>query len=611
MRNFSPISLLAILATAPAMASPTDVLDANRDATAHGAWAARSTLSLDYAYSGQGMTGTAKSVNDLKHGWWKDDVAIGPAVAANGFDGEHAWAKDTSGAITIQDGGEQREDAVNDGYRRANLWWRSDRGGASIADEGQKSEAGHTYDVLSITPNGGKKFEAWFDRDSHLLFRIVEQQGTQTFTTTLSGYAPVEGVALAGKTLISNGDVKYDQTVTLTSARFLPEASQKSFAAPDMKLADFSIAGGAPTTSVPFQLINNHVYANVTVNGKGHYVFVLDTGGVNLLTPRVAAELGIKSEGQMQGNGAGSGHMDVGLAKVASLQLGAAQVKDQIFAVTALDQLAPAEGIDMPGMVGFETFRRFVTRFDYGTHTLTLIKPDAFDAKDAGIAVPFQFNGNTIEIKATYAGLPGNFTIDTGSRSSLTLSAPFAAAHDLYRGATSVDAVAGWGIGGPSRARILRGQPLTLGSETVHGPIVEVSTDKAGAMADPSISGNIGAGILKRYIVTLDYGHSTMYLKPATAPVDDLDTFDRAGVWINNTADGFAVVDVTKGAPADAAGLKAGDVIMAVDGTPASKLKLYEVRKQLRDEAPGTVVTFTIRRNQEQQKLAVTLKDLI
>ncbi|HEX4158900.1 MAG TPA: aspartyl protease family protein [Rhizomicrobium sp.] len=611
MRRFAQALLLTVFAAPPAIASPADVLDANRGATAGSGWSGREALVSEYAYAGQGLTGTVHSRADVQKGWWDDDLEIGPATLANGFDGQHAWAKDQSGTVTIQDGGEQRALAVNEGYRRANLWWRPDRGGAAITEDADKAEGGNNYQVLTVTPSGGKKFDAWFDAKTHLLFRIVEQQGAQTETTTFSGYAPVDGVEFGGKALITDGDTKYDQTLTLKSAKFENELPQNAFAAPQVKIADFAIAGGAHETSFPFRLINNHIYAAVSVNGKGPYTFVFDTGGVNIVTPRIARELGLKSEGKLEGRGGGSGHMDMGLTKIASLQLGAAEVKDKIFIVAPLDALTPAEGTDMPGMVGFETFRRFVTRFDYGAHAITLISPDTFDAKDAGAAIPFKFNGNTIEISATYQGIPGNYTVDTGARMSLSLSAPFAAAHDLYRGATAADAVTGWGIGGPSRSRVLRGQALSFGPETVERPVVEVSTDRAGAQADPSIAGNIGAGILKRYIVTLDYNHQTMYVKPVTVPVDDLDTFDRAGLWINQSAEGFSVVDVMKGAPADQAGLKQGDVIVGVNGTPAASLKLYDLRKSLRDEAPGTVVTFTVRRGDAQTRVPVTLRDLI
>lgn len=604
-------ALLLTLCAAPAFAGPGDVLDANRAATAGPASDGKQAIAIEYAYSGQGLTGVVHARADLDHGWWADNFEIGPASGANGFDGVHAWAKDPSGTVTIQEGGDNRALAVNEGYRRANLWWRADRGGAAIKEAGEKSDSGNTYEVLNVTPDGGKSFEAWFDAKSHFLFRTVEQQGPQTATTTYTNYTPVEGVELPGKTLISDGDVKYDQTVTLKSAKFEAAQAQSLYGPPQVTVADFSVGGASHETTVPFQLINNHIYADVTVNGKGPYTFIVDTGGVNALTPRVAAALGLKSEGKIEGRGAGSGHVDFGLAKVRQLRLGTAEVMDQMFVVAPLDALAPAEGQDIPGMVGFETFRRFVTRFDYGAKTLTLIAPNVFDPKDAGAPIPLKFNGNSIEIQASYGGISGNYTVDTGARSSLTLSAPFAQQHDLYRGATAVDAVTGWGVGGPSRARVLRGAALSFGRVSVEHPVVEVSTDKEGAMADPSVAGNIGAGILKRYIVTLDYGHQMMYVKPAAAAVDDLDTFDRAGIWMNAGADGFSIVAVTKGAPADQAGLKSGDVITAVDGKPAVSLKLYEIRKALRDEAPGTVVTFTVRRAGAEQSVPITLRDLI
>lgn len=606
------LSALAASVSYPALAAPSAVavLDANKAATAGTGWNGKAALKLDFAYSGQGMSGKIESLDDLAGGRWVDSFAIGPASGGNGFDGNHAWAKDPSGTVTVQDGGDQRQLAVNDGYRRANMWWRADRGGAAVLSDGEKSEGGTSYDVLTVTPKGGKPFDAWFDARTHLLARTVEAQGTQTITTTLSDYRPAAGTQIAYKTVVNNGDAKYDQLVTLTSAALLPAQPDSAFAMPKVAVADIDIAGGAKETTFPFHLYNNHIYADVSVNGKGPYQFIFDTGGVNLVTPPLAAELGLKSEGQMQGNGAGSGHMDVGMTKVASLQLGDATVKDQVFAVMALQSMSNIEGVGMPGMVGFETFRRFVTRVDYGAGTITLIRPAAFDPKESGVAVPFTFNGNTIEIQADYDGFTGNFTVDTGSRSSLTLSAPFVDKNALRKSA-GADAVTGWGVGGPTRSFAIRGGTLKIGPFAVQKAVVELSTDKGGAMADPTIAGNIGAGILKRYVVTLDYEHSTMYLKPIATPVADLDTFDRAGMWFNQSDTGFSVVDVTKGAPADAAGLKAGDDIVAVDGKPATGIHLYDLRRRLRDDAPGTVVTFAVRSGGQTRDVKVTLRDLI
>jgi membrane-associated protease RseP (regulator of RpoE activity) len=262
----------------------------------------------------------------------------------------------------------------------------------------------------------------------------------------------------------------------------------------------------------------------------------------------------------------------------------------------------------MPGMVGFETFRRFVTRFDYGAGTITLIKPEAFAPKDAGTPVHFTFDGNTIEAPATLNGVSGTFTIDTGSRASITMNAPFTAAHHLAPKDRTAAAVTGWGVGGPTRSIPARGDTLVIGGQSVHAPVVEFATDAGGAFANDVMAGNIGAGVLKRFVVTLDYEHTTMYLKPTAAPVGDLDTFDRAGMWFNEGGEGYQVVDVTAGTPAAVAGFKAGDEITAVDGKPARSIPLYEMRRRLRNEAPGTVVSFAVKGKGE---VKVTLRDLI
>lgn len=612
MKKLAIVTVLTALAGTSALAAPADILAANKAAMGGNAWNGKASAVVHYAYSGQGLTGTITSRNDLRTGYWTDDAAIGPATQANGFDGEHAWAKDPSGTVTLQDGGEQRQLAVNDGYRRANLWWRADFGGAQIVDDGEKTDGASRFEVLTVTPKGGKNFDAWFDAKTHLLARIVEKQGTDVYTTSLSDYVVMSGVEVARRTFVSTGETKYDQTLMLTDASFGAALPKSAYGPPKVTVADFSIAGGAKETTFPFHLINNHIYADVSVDGKGPYQFIFDTGGLNFVTPTLANTLGLKSEGQLQGGGAGAAHMDFGLTKVSSLQLGAAEVKNQVFVVAPLEPMAKIEGVGMPGMVGYETFRRFVTRIDYGRGTITLIMPDAFDPKDAGAAIPIDFNGNTIEATALYDGIGGNFTIDTGSRASLTLNSPFAAAHHLNKDGRSLDGVTGWGVGGPTRSIAMRGDALAIGPMTINGPVVELSTDTKGGFAETSLAGNIGAGILKRYIVTLDYEHRVMYLKPVKTPVADLDTFDRAGMWFNLGDDGdFDVVDVTKGAPADQAGFVTGDKIVAVNGKSAASLKLYEVRQMLRDEAPGTAVRFAVRRGGETKDVTVTLRDLI
>ena len=57
---------------------------------------------------------------------------------------------------------------------------------------------------------------------------------------------------------------------------------------PRPNVHDFSISGGT-STSVPIEIVNNHIFLHLFPDGKGPYTFVFDTGGTYIVTPEVAA----------------------------------------------------------------------------------------------------------------------------------------------------------------------------------------------------------------------------------------------------------------------------------------------------------------------------------
>ncbi|MDE2111642.1 MAG: aspartyl protease family protein [Alphaproteobacteria bacterium] len=613
---FFVVTFVASIAYSPlALAAPTpgEILDAYKTATGGNAWNDKVTMESEFDIVAYGLTGKGHAVNDLKDGRSESDYRMGPASGANGYDGVTPWQKDLSGTVTLQQGGDAQVLSVNDAYRVSGKWWQPDRGGAAIASDGEKACGDATCEVLTITPKGGKPFDAWFDCKTHLLTKTMEKQSSQMVTTTMSDYRTVDGVVLPYKIVIDQGvGEKYLQTVTLTKVAFLGLQPDSAYAPPKVVVSDFSIVGGAPQTEIPFHLINNHIYGEAKINGKGPFIFIFDTGGRNLVTPPLAKQLGLKIEGKLPGTGAGEGVMEGGFTHVAELQVGNAVVKNQLFIVLPLDRLSAIEGTPMPAMVGYETFRRFVTRIDYGADTVTLIDPKHFDPKDAGTPIKFTFNDSNPEVMGTFEGLPAKYDIDTGARTELTLTKPFAEKNDLRaKHPKGVDAVDGWGVGGPSRGYITRGKEMTIGPITIDDVVTTMSTQDKGAFAGNDYQGNIGGGILKRFIVTFDYDHQMMYLKPLPGPIADTGTFDRAGMWFNQAPQGFDIVDVTKGAPAEQAGLKMGDVILAVDGKPADKIHLYDLRQRLRDDPVGTVATFRVKDGATVKDVNVTLRDLI
>ena len=605
--------LILVLSASPAFAlSPADILAANRTASGGNAWNGKATLQTQYDFAGQGMKGHATALTDLATGKFVQELDAGPLSNAQGFDGQAAWNKDNAGIVTPQEGADALPLAISQAYMNANVWWSRDFGGAEVTAEGEKHDASGRYDVVSITPPHGAQFDAWFDTRTHLLSRIVEKQGIVAVSTSFSDYRPFDGAMVPTRQIVSTGDHQYDQTFALLSARFLALQPDTAFAAPKSAIGDFSIASGKSETAIPFHLINNHIYLDVKIDDRGPFTFIVDTGGVNLMTPALASSLGLSIVGHTEARGAGAETMPSGFTKVRRLALGEATIANPTFVTLPLDRLNNTEGVPLIGMVGYETFRRFVTRIDYGAKVLTLIDPKAFDPKTAGAAIPIAFNGNAVIVAGTYAGIPAKFQIDTGSRSSLTVDAPFAEKNALRsRAAKVVEGIAGWGTGGPSREYSFHGDTLTIGPVSVSGMVTGLSEDKAGAFADPTIGGNIGGGILKQFVVTFDYGHRIMYLKRAAGPLSDFNTFDRAGLWFNRDGDGFRIIEVIPHAPAEEAGLRKGDLIVAVEGRKAVDLGLPALRYRLRNDPPGTTVHVDVMRGGQRVSAKVVLRDLI
>ena len=224
--------------------------------------------------------------------------------------------------------------------------------------------------------------------------------------------------------------------------------------------------------------------------------------------------------------------------------------------------------------------------------------------------MPFVFTAHIPTVHGTIDGIAGEFQIDTGSRSELTLTMPFVEGHNLIaQHPKGVNAVAGWGVGGASRGYVTYLRSLSVGPMTWTMPLATLANEKRGAFGDASYAGNIGGGLLKQYVVTFDYGHQKMYFAPGG--IAERDGYDRAGMWINRSPGGLQVMDVTAHSPAAAAGIKTGDTIVSVDGKPAKDVYLPDLRAHLRQGAVGSVVHFGVRRNGATADMAVTLKDQI
>ncbi|HLO19310.1 MAG TPA: aspartyl protease family protein, partial [Sphingomicrobium sp.] len=572
---------LLIAAAAKCAASSTSLLEANR--LAMGQRPASGTVIARYAYEGQGLKGRTSTTFDLATGRFIDDSETPPLNDLRGFDGRATWFRDLSGALVPQGVNGRRAVAISEAYVNAQEWWRKDRGGADVRLIGCHR--------LKITPVGGNSFEATFDPNTNLL-ASVRQTATFGITTEMhfSDYRRRGGLLVATRIEMFTGDDPSTRELSiLNSLKMAAVRPSGSYSMPNSHPSDWSLPPSGQVT-VPFQLLNNHIILDVKVNGKGPFPFLLDTGGHLVLTPSTLKALSLTSKGESASGGGGEALTTNGYARVERIDAGGATLSNQT-AVTLDFSPVDVEGIQLGGMIGLEFMERFIVRIDYGRRRITIMDPKKFETaqkRASGIAIPFSFYEHMPQIAGSLDGRAARFNIDTGSRSDVTMTSPYVEAEGLRAAYPhGVLVTEGWGVGGPTRSNLVRAGSMKLGPVNVERPIVGLSTAKRGAMSDSNYDGNVGSGALKRFVVTFDYGGATLYLKQGERLDPDTGHFDRSGMWLNRHAAGLEIMDVTRGGPADVGGLKAGDVVTAIDGQSVSKRSLSEVRSSLKTAALG------------------------
>jgi putative serine protease PepD len=146
------------------------------------------------------------------------------------------------------------------------------------------------------------------------------------------------------------------------------------------------------------------------------------------------------------------------------------------------------------------------------------------------------------------------------------------------------------------------------------GPLVDVSGQVVGVnTAIIADSQNIGFALaidpIKPQIEDLQNGGGeinadTAFLGVSTVDLDGVDEAVRTQLGIR-AKEGAFVATVTDGTAADDAGLREGDVIVALDGEDVDSST--QVAETIRDHEAGDEVTITIERDGEEQDVTATL----
>lgn len=376
-------------------------------------------------------------------------------------------------------------------------------------------------------------------------------------------------------------------------------------------------ASAAPIT-IPFELNGRHIILKGKVNGQP-LTFVLDTGDqVAIVDLDLAKRMNLELTGEVRVGGAGAATSTGSMVKNATFTLdgleGFSQPVRMAFPLGKI--LSPRSGRAFEGIIGEEFIKQYVVEIDYLAKVLKLHEKESFVYNGPGESVPITFNhGHPIlEAEVTPVGkspLKGKFVFDIGAGLTLALHSPFVAKHSLLGpDAKTIRSLGGAGAGGETTGQIGRVTELKLGNYTIKSPITLFSEDKAGALANEQLAGNIGARIANKFRLFLDYGRKRIIFEPNSTFAQPYD-YAQAGVSV--IAEGsdyrtFRVRAVLENSPASEAGLQKDDIITTINNQAATELPLWKLNEMFERPVP---YKLTIRRGEQTLQLTLTPRRLV
>jgi hypothetical protein len=363
---------------------------------------------------------------------------------------------------------------------------------------------------------------------------------------------------------------------------------------------------------VPISIEAGEVVVDVSINGRGPFPFIFDTGAQDALTPETVAALGLKTEGAGTLQDSGSHSISITSTRVAAMRLGDLEMTDQPFFVVPLPRHLTDRGNRVPlaGFIGDELFARFAVRLDYDNRTLTLTPDSDFRYDGEGVRVPLLFRDKAPAVSAVADGISGFFLIDTGSIGALTLRREFVEDHGLEARHPSALRIKSVGAGGSFNTVLSRLDTFEVAESRIDRPATRFPSTATEGLPFADIAGSIGYEILRQFTITFDYRRGELWFERSRAFGMRTGQGGAGFQAFKIDGAGFRVITVLPDAAAAAAGLQVGDVVTEVDGRSTASMSVSELAELLRRPI-GTSVHLGTVRDGNVRPVALTLKDVL
>lgn len=359
--------------------------------------------------------------------------------------------------------------------------------------------------------------------------------------------------------------------------------------------------------AVPMLRHNAWAVVEAKINDQGPYRFVIDTGAPGVfLSKWLADELKLSEEKtelsgvQVRVAGPGGEGRAATLHSIQTLKIGAAELRG----LRALSLDLPFSR-QIAGILGMGVFRDCLLTLDYPAGKVKLERGELPAANGRDIlefTQPRQRASHPV-LKVEVCGEPVEFTLDTGMVGWFRFPKKIADRCAYAYG--PVDGPKGRTVDREIATRVARlnGQ-LKFGEyvvENPHGAVTE----------ETDIAALIGGRFLENFALALDQKHNRIRFarddkKPLKPPA-----MRTPGFSLRPESDGLRVWHVLVGSPAERAGLKVGDTVVALMGKPADEIYGWPQWEKLLNDGRAVQVRYKPDGRGEPREVEVSIMDLV
>ncbi|WP_225421108.1 aspartyl protease family protein [Sphingomonas parva] len=277
------------------------------------------------------------------------------------------------------------------------------------------------------------------------------------------------------------------------------------------------------------------------------------------------------------------------------LTIGALHASGLTAVVTDLAAVRSQTGLDVDVILGREIFEQTVIDIDFPGQRISFSHPEGFSPPPSATSTalrPFPSgHGRVIEVGVEDRTV-GPLEFDLGSGSAVVLQQPFWTSARLTEGRVVSSSLIGT-IGGIRETGLISLRSIELAGIRLTN-VETVLAPSRGTLESRMGSGTIGMPVLSQFRLITDYTRQRLYLVPDLAAKPGQLPRNRSGLRVLQEGGSLRVLLVARHSPAEQAGWRAGERIVAIDGRPVDQTYWSSDLWRWSEGTAGTKVSLTL-----------------